>query len=262
MIRVFLLSIFLCLTLFADRLDEIKQKRLLVVGVKNDFKPFGYIENGKVVGFDIDLVNYIHQKLIEKLRRNIRLKLVQVTSKTRIPLVKANVIDIAAASMTHKQNRDMGIDFTIDYFFDGQSILVRSDSREKSYKDFDGKKVGAVSGASSGMTFFEKNPKADIVYFSTYDQVLKALYDGKVDAVTTDLTWCGARANESNGKLKTIGDTFTYEPYGMGVPENESNFRDEINFALQQAVIDGTYSKLYLKWFGAIPEKLPPVWPK
>ena len=67
---------------------------------------------------------------------------------------------------------------------------------------------------------------------------------------------------DSNGKFKTIGEKFTYEPYGMGVPENESDFRDEINFALQEAVVDGTYEKLYLKWFKIKPEVLPPIWPK
>ncbi len=47
----------------------------------------------------------------------------------------------------------------------------------------------------------------------------------------------------------------------MGVPENESNFKDAINFAIQKAVSDGTYAKLYEKWFGKYPDRLPEVWP-
>ena len=47
----------------------------------------------------------------------------------------------------------------------------------------------------------------------------------------------------------------------MGIPENESNFRDAVNFAIQKSVSDGTYSKLYKKWFGEKPKKLPEVWP-
>lgn len=258
-----LLTLFLVtVTLFADRLEDIQKKKVLVVGVKYDFKPFGYLENGKVVGFDIDLAKYIHKKLSEKLKRKIRLKLVQVTSKTRIPLVKANVVDIAAASMTHKQNRDIGIDFTIDYFYDGQSILVRSNANEKSYKDFERKKMGAIKGSSSGMNFFDRSPTTKMVWFVGYNEALEALKKGEIDGITTDYVWCHTQAKDSNGKLKTIGGTFTYEPYGMGVPENESNFRDEVNFALQDAVVDGTYEELYVKWFGEKPDKLPPVWPK
>lgn len=262
MFKALLLVVFLSVSIFADRLEDIQRKKVIVIGVKHDFKPFGYIKDGEVVGFDIDLSRYIAKKISEKLKRKLTLKLVQVTSKTRIPLVKANVVDIAAASMTHKQNRDIGIDFTIDYFFDGQSILVRRDAKEKSYHDFVGKKVGAIKGASSGLNFFEKNPRAKMVYFVGYNDALAALRTGKIDAITTDSVWCKVQEKESNGKFKTIGGTFTYEPYGMGVPENESNFRDEVNFALQDAVIDGTYEELYIKWFGEKPEKLPPVWPK
>ena len=47
----------------------------------------------------------------------------------------------------------------------------------------------------------------------------------------------------------------------MGLAENESNFRDAVNFAIQNAVKDGTYSKLYKKWFGENPKVLPEVWP-
>ena len=256
MLKVLLISLLLALGLSADRLEDIKRKGVLKVGVKYDFKPFGFKQDGKVVGFDIDLAKYIARKM------RLRLNLVQVTSKTRIPMVKANIIDIAAASMTHKHNRDLAIDFTIDYFFDGQSILVRSDANEQSYKDFVGKKMGAIKGSASGMNFFEKSPKTKMVWFVGYNEALSALKAGLIDAITTDYVWCSTQAKDSKGKLKTIGGTFTFEPYGMGVPENESNFRDEVNFAIQSAVLDGTYHELYKKWFGKTPKRLPPIWPK
>ncbi len=255
-LKITLIVSVLSVFLYGDRLDDVKRVGVLKAGVKYDFKPFGFKQDGKVVGFDIDLLKYIATKL------RVRLKLYQVTSKTRIPMVKANVVDIAAASMTHKQNRDIAIDFTIDYFFDGQSILARKDAREKSYRDYVGRKVGAIKGSSSGMNFFEKNPKADMVYFVGYNDALKALRSGQIDAITTDYVWCKTQADDSNGAFKTVGGTFTYEPYGMGVPENESNFRDIINFALQESVKDGTYEELYVKWFGEKPKRFPPVWPK
>lgn len=259
MLRVLITTLLflLCLTTaYADRLSDIKSKGVLKAGVKYDFKPFGFKENGEVVGFDVDLLKYIAKEL------KVNLKLYQVTSKTRIPLIKADVIDIVAASMTHTQSRDVPIDFSIDYFYDGQSILVRSDAQEKSFEDFANKKVGVVSGSSSADNFFQKNPKAKIVFFDGYNQAINALNNKKIDAITTDYVWCSTKAKDSYGKLKVIGGTFTYEPYGMGIMENESNFRDGINIAIQQAVKDGTYEKLYLKWFGEQPKKLPPIWPK
>jgi len=241
---------------YADKLADVKKAGVLNAGVKYDFKPFGFVnEGGKVVGFDIDLLKYIAKDL------GVKVKFQQVTSKTRIPLVSGGQIDIAAASMTHKVMRDDTIDFTVSYFFDGQSMLVRKDCKKRSAKGFAGKKVGAIQGATSGENFKKASPKAKIVYFQEYPQAVMALRKGKIDAVTTDLVWCSTQANDSHGKLKVTGGTLSNEPYGMGVAENESNFRDAVNFAIQDAVKDGTYSKLYKKWFGENPKVLPEVWP-
>jgi polar amino acid transport system substrate-binding protein len=243
-------------SMYADRLADVKKAGVLNAGVKYDFKPFGFVnENNKVVGFDIDLLKYVAKDL------GVEVKFQQVTSKTRIPLVASGQIDIAAASMTHKVMRDDTIDFTISYFFDGQSMLVRKNETAKSVKDFAGKKVGAIQGATSGENFKKASPHAKIVYFQEYPQAVMALKKGKIDAVTTDLVWCSSQAKDSHGKLKVTGGTISFEPYGMGVPENESNFRDAINFALQKAVKDGTYAKSYKKWFGENPKVIPEVWP-
>ena len=243
-------------TAFADKLADVKSAGVLKAGVKYDFKPFGFVNAaGKVVGFDIDLLKYIAKDL------GVKVKFQQVTSKTRIPLVAGGQIDIAAASMTHKVMRDDTIDFTISYFFDGQSMLVRKNCKIRTAKGFAGKKVGAIQGATSGENFKKASPKAQIVYFQEYPQAVMALKKGKIDAVTTDLVWCSTQANDSKGKLKVTGGTISFEPYGMGLPENESNFRDAINFALQKAVKDGYYAKSYKKWFGTNPKVIPEIWP-
>jgi polar amino acid transport system substrate-binding protein len=241
---------------YADKLADIKTSGVLKAGVKYDFKPFGFVnENNDVVGFDIDLLKYIAKDL------GVKVKFQQVTSKTRIPLVAGGQIDIAAASMTHKVQRDDTIDFTISYFFDGQSMLVRSDCKATKAKEFAGKKVGAIQGATSGENFKKAVPDAKIVSFQEYPQAVMALKKGKIDAVTTDLVWCTTQANDSKGTLKVTGGTLSTEPYGMGIAENESNLRDAINFAIQDAVKDGTYTTLYKKWFGKNPTVLPELWP-
>jgi len=256
-VLLFVLSLFMLNSFaFADKLADVKKAGVLNAGVKYDFKPFGFVDKkNKVVGFDIDLLKYIAKDL------GVKVKFSQVTSKTRIPLVASGKVDIVAASMTHKVQRDDTIDFTISYFFDGQSMLVRKSTKIRTAQGFAGKKVGAIQGATSGENFLKVSPKAKIVYFQEYPQAVMALKRGKIDAVTTDLVWCSAQAKDSKGILKVTGGTISFEPYGMGVAENESNFRDAINFAIQNAVKDGTYTKLYKKWFGITPKVLPEVWP-
>jgi len=242
--------------LVADKLADIKKAGVLVGGIKYDFKPFGFInKSGSIVGFDVDLLKYIAKKM------QVGVKFKQVTSKTRIPMIVSGEVDLAAASMTHKNKRDNVIDFSISYFFDGQAMLVRSDEKKTSYRDFENKKVAAIQGATSGNNFKKVQPKAKIVYYQEYPQAVLSLLRGKVDAITTDLVWCVTQAQDSRGKLKVLRETISYEPYGIGMSENESNLRDFVNFAIQDAVRDGSYEKLYMKWFGKKPEKLPEVWP-
>lgn len=255
--KLFIIGIIYVQFLYANQYENIKTAGLINIGVKYDFKPFGYLDNrGRLVGFDIDLSKFIAEKL------NVSIKFFQVTSKNRIARLLRNDVDIIVASMTHRASRDKSIDFSISYFFDGQSILVKESEIGTSYKDFKNRKVGVVKGSTSAVTFKNLEPKARMVYFSEYPQALRALKKGNIDAITTDYVWCVTQANDSKGLLKVIGDKLSYEPYGIGVLENESDLKDAINSAIQELVREGVYAELYEKWFGNKPEKLPEIWPK
>lgn len=88
----------------------------------------------------------------------------------------------------------------------------------------------------------------------------KAFEKGEIDAITSDSTFLSEKAKKSNGKYKMIGKPFTIEPYAVGMRENESNFRDEINFAIQKMVKTGYYDEIYLKWLGQKPSVRPELW--
>lgn len=254
--KIIFLVLIMMQFMYADKLEDIKSAGILNIGVKYDFRPFGYLDNkGRLVGFEIDIAKLIASKL------RVSIKFFQVTSKNRIPRLLRDDIDIIIASMTHMRSRDKDIDFSISYFFDGQSILASSDEMGSSYKDFKNRKVGAVRGSTSGVQFKKLVPTSKIVYFTEYPQALRALRKGNIDAITTDYIWCMTQAKNSNGLLKVIGDKLSYEPYGIGVPENESRLRDAINIALQDLVKEGLYSEVYEKWFGTKPEKFPTLWP-
>jgi polar amino acid transport system substrate-binding protein len=249
----------LCFTLVsleANQLKEIQKKGEIVVGVKNDFDPFGFVSRtGKIIGFDIDLAGYIAQKL------GVKLKLVPVTSSNRIPMLIDKKVDIVMASMTHKVSRDKDIDFSITYFFDGQSILVKRDSPIHSYHDFQNRVMGAVKGASSGKVFEVIQPLAKVKFYDTYTQLFKALDNNEIDGITSYYSFLSVKVKKGNYKYKTIGEPFTIEPYGIGIRENESDLRDEINFILQSAVKGGFYDKTYKKWFNKLALKKPVLWP-
>lgn len=245
--------LFGCFTLLlADKLEEIKKRGVITIGVKQDFKPFGFLdEKNQTVGFDIDIAKYIAKKM------KVEVELKKVLSKERIPKLVDNSVDIVIASMTINEERAKIIDFSKPYFFETQAMLVRQDASEKSYKDFDDKLVGAIQGATSGVNLSKLAPKIKVVYFQEYPQVLNGLKTGLIKAVTTDYSWCFAQADDNKDSFKVLGDAISYEPYGIGIVKNEKALLDTINKIVRECVKDGTYSKIYQKWFKKKPLKLP-----
>lgn len=232
----------------AGKMDDIKAKGEMVAGVKDSTKPFGYVDEQtkQIVGFDVDILAYIANKM------GVKLKTVPVTSATRIPMLTQGSVDILAATMTHKISRDDQIDFSITYFMDGQRLLAKKGGPIKSVKDLAGKKVGTAKGSTSELNVKKAQPTCTVLSFEDYPQAFLALKQGKVAAVTTDASiLTGLRASdEKPGDWEIVGDAFSAEPYGLGVPENDSKFRDFVNKSLIEMWNSGEYLKTYNKWFG------------
>ena len=79
-----------------------------------------------------------------------------------------------------------------------------------------------------------------------------ALVQGRVDAYTNDgIQLWGLKYKAPNpNEWKVVGDFYTYEPYGMAMRKNDSDFRAVVNNALMEAIEGGEYFKIYDKWFG------------
>ena len=77
-----------------DTVAKVKQAGVIVVGVKQDYKPWGYLDpTGKIVGFEIDLANDVAQRL------GVKTELVPVTAVTRMEFLKNGRLDLVIATM-------------------------------------------------------------------------------------------------------------------------------------------------------------------
>nr|WP_321256701.1 ABC transporter substrate-binding protein [uncultured Pseudodesulfovibrio sp.] len=232
----------------AGKIEDVKAKGVLTCGVKDSVNLFGFIDadSKELVGFDIDICKYIASKL------GVKTEFKVVTSKNRIPMLVQGSVDMVAATMTHKFSRDEQIDFSITYFMDGQKILVKKGSGIASAADLANKKVGTVKGSTSEKNIKNAQPKAHVISYDEYPQAFMALKQGKVKAVTTDSgILAGLKAGDDNPeKWEITGEFIASEPYGLGLPQNDSAFRDFVNKCLNEMWLDGTYQKLFKKWMG------------
>ncbi|CAM2787465.1 transporter substrate-binding domain-containing protein [Dellaglioa algida] len=237
----------------ADILTTAKETKTINWGVKADTKLFGLmnIKTGKTQGFDIDIADAVTKKILGK---DATANFVQVTSKTRIPLLKNGNIDAIIATMSISKDREKQVDFSNPYFAAGQSILVKKESSIKSVKDVnkDGMIVLGVKGSTSVINMKKYAPKAEVLELDDYAQALTALKSGQGDALTTDNGILYGMVKE-NPDFSVVGGTFTHEPYGIAIDKGQDKFKNQINKALAEMRADGTYEKLLNKWFGDIP---------
>ena len=238
-------------------LDTVKQRGEMVVGVKYDFPPMGFItkETGQPDGFEVDLAREIAKEL------GVKVKFVQALSKTRIPLIVNGNVDLVIATMTHKREREQAIDFSVHYMITGQRPITRKDTGITHVSQLADKRVGSVQGGNAGPNLLKVQPKAIIVSFQEHTETLLALKQKKVDALVTDdvlIQWMA----KQNPELVIVGKLYTVEPYGMGMRQNDSKWRNAINHAFLEIWDSRRYHEIYHKWFGQAPEFEIPWYPK
>ncbi len=247
-------------------LEKIERTGTLTIGTRTGSPPFGYIDkNNEWVGFSIDLVEKaIMPALSKKIGKPIKVEKKESTPQTRIPLLTSNAVDLIAETMTDTQARRESVDFSITYFVTGAQFLVKKGNVIKGLKDAAGKRIAAQQGSTNARIIRERVPTARLVEFPDQPAAFQALAQGQVHAYTNDgiqLAGLKAKAPKPDEWL-VVGEFYSYEPYGMAMRKNESDFRHLVNMGLMQAIESGQYFEIYDKWFGSKGEVPYPMSPE
>lgn len=235
-------------------LEKINRTGVLTIGTRTGSPPFAFInKNNEWVGFSIDLVEQAIKPVIErKLGKPIKVEKKESTPPTRIPLLQSNAVDLIAGTMTHTRSRAEQVDFSLTFFVTGAQFLVRKGSPIKGIQDIAGKRVAAQQGSTNARIIRERVPTAVLREFPDQPAAFQALVQGQVDAYTNDgIQLAGLIAKAPNpADWQIVGDFYSYEPYGMAMRKNDSDFRHLVNVGLMEAIESGRYFELYDKWFG------------
>jgi polar amino acid transport system substrate-binding protein len=249
-----------------NTLEKIDKSGTLIIGTRTGSPPFAYVnKNNEWVGFSISLVEQaILPALSKKLNKQIKLEKKESTVPTRIPLLTSNAVDLIAETMTDTQVRREQVDFSLTFFVTGAQFLVRKGSPVKGIQSIAGKRIAAQQGSTNAKIIREKVPTAKLVEFQDQPAAFQALSQRQVDAYTNDgIQLAGLKAKAPKPDDWTVvGDFFSYDPYGMAMRKNDSDFRLVINVGLMDAISSGLYFDLYEKWFGAKSEVPYPLTPE
>jgi len=246
---VALLALAVPMTAAAGALEEIQERKALRVGLEPMYMPFELnSKSGEIIGFDVDMAKRMAKAM------DVELELVSTAWDGIIPALLTQKFDIIMSGMTITQGRNLKVNFADPYIVVGQTILVakRHEGKVTSYKDLNDPKYKVTSklGTTGEQAVKRMIPKATYLSFETEQEGVMEVVNGKADAFVYDSPYCAvANAQKSEGKLVFLDQPFTYEPLGWAVRKGDHDFLNWLNNFLNQVKHDGTYDKIYRKWF-------------
>jgi polar amino acid transport system substrate-binding protein len=195
---------------------EIANRKRLIVGVKCDTPPFGYIDvRGKNAGVDVEIARWFARYAFG---REQRVSFVCAPTAVREPLLTTNRVDLVVSTFTYTADRDTRIDFSRAYYKATGRLLVKNDSPIRSLADIRGKRVATTSGSIYDRWMKRCFTDTQVIVVDSVTNAVLAFNQGRADAVMFDDTSLALIA-ASDPSSRLTEDLFLEGPYGVGIKQ-------------------------------------------
>ena len=230
--------------------EAIKSTGKLIVGVNLPYAPNEYKDpNGKVIGFDVDLMDAIAQTL------GLTAQYHEETDFSKIiPAIQSGTYNVGMSSFTDTREREQQVDF-VTYFSAG-SLWAQRAGDNIDPTNACGKKVTVESTtvqdteelpAKNKACIDAGKPPINVLKFDNQDQAASAVAVGQADAMSADSPVTLWAIKQSGGKLVQAGSVFDSSPYGWPVKKG-SPLAQSLLQALQHLIDTGQYKKIAANW--------------
>jgi polar amino acid transport system substrate-binding protein len=230
---------------------DLAGKGVIDVAGVSDYPPMSYSDKGKIVGFNVDLLNAAGDVLGTKF------KVVDTAFDDLIPSIKSGRVLIGEGGATDIKTAEEQTTF-VDYLEVGTQFIVPKGNPKKvsGPETMCGLRVGVLAGTPDyidALTKFSNDCKAagkkgiTQSTFKTADQAVLALTSGRVDA-EYDSNVVQAYRVSQHTPVETAGDVMFKFPIGFQVVKNRADLAQSLQKALQVLIDNGTYNKLVDKW--------------
>lgn len=238
-------------------LDKVRATGTITLGHRENSIPFSYFDNQQqVVGYAHEISLAIAAEVAREAGvDDLRIKLVPVTSQTRIPLLLNDTIDLECGTTTNNTSRRRQVDFSTNYFVSGTRFLVRKDSGIGDVADLAGKNVVVSAGTTSEIALRKLNHARGlgirIIAARDHGDAFVALEFGKVVAfMSDDAILYGEISKAKNPEeWHVVGTPLTTEVYACAMRKNDTAFKAVADRVVTRMIRDGEMRALYAHWF-------------
>ena len=216
----------------------------IVAGTAPGFRPFEMVEDGELIGFDIDHLEAVVDETDYELSG-----WEQFEFDTLIQALNSGEIDVIAAAMTINDEREEQIAFTDPYYSADQSVLVQTggDFQPSDLDDLSGREVGAQSGTTGEGIVEDEIDDPEYRSFDNYVYAVEELERGTIEAIVIDQPV--AESFESDRDVEIAFTFETGEEYGLGVRQDDDDLREALNEGIAAVEESGEYEEITREWF-------------
>jgi glutamate transport system substrate-binding protein len=241
--------------------DKVRQRGTLNVG-GTDAGPLFSLKDpatGKVTGFDAGLSQMLAHYITGKPADNTALTI--TTVDTRETLLENGTVDAVFATYTITPQRAAKVAFAGPYYSSGDAIMVKADNATiRTAADLNGRTVATQANSTAVLALQKAAPGADVLLFQEDAQCVAAVQQGRADAYVIDQGILISAAS-TNPAVKVVGEPFSTEPYGIGLPLNDPTAKAFVNDWLRKIYADGSWAKLWKATIGTVVSGDPPAPP-
>ena len=230
-------------------LDRIGQRGELVVGTAAGMAPLNMTtKDGKIIGLDADLSRYLADAM------EVNLRLEPMAFKDLLPSLEAGKVDMVISGMTMTAYRNRRVAFVGPYLISGKGLLTREATlaaiKDPDAIDLSEIRLTALAGSTSADFVRTVTPRAQFAPAQDYDEAVKMVIDGRVDAMVADQPICliSVARYPDQGLLAVVAP-LTYEPIGIALPANDALFMNLVSNFLTSLQDNGTLERLKDQWF-------------
>jgi polar amino acid transport system substrate-binding protein len=222
----------------------------LTVASDATYPPDEFVQGGKIVGMDPDLMNALGKVM------GLKVTIANVTFNDIIAGMVAGRYNIGASSFTDEKSREKSVNF-VDYANVGESFYTLKSggtsikgitsicgltvSVEQSTTEEDDAKAQGKKCTKAG----KKAVTVDV--FPNQNQANLAVSSGRAQLGFADTPVAGYQVKQSGGKFKLVGAAYAPAPYGIAVSKS-SGLTKAVHAAMLYLAKHGTYQQIFKKW--------------
>ncbi|WP_250504542.1 transporter substrate-binding domain-containing protein [Caballeronia sp. AZ7_KS35] len=251
-----------------DLLARIKSNKEITIATEARYAPFEYVDNGKIVGYDADLMAYVLKSLPD-----VKVKQLDLPFQGLLPGLDAKRFDLVVTAVTVNKDRADHFAFTVPVADATTGVLTRSaDTSIKAPNDLNGKVVGSQTGSAQLQALMALDKKLkeaggpgikQIKQYVAFDEAYADLAVGRLDAVAQSVANLGPLLKSRPGVFAVLPQTIGPKSYFAWVARKDADSAALLKLfsdGIARANSDGTMKKLQEKWFGStmdVPATLP-----